>query len=93
MKKEEDIAIGNIIGSNMFNMLAVLGVPALIYPDKFEKAVLIRDFPIMIGLTLMLALMLFATKKNKLIRADGALLLACFLGYQYLLYMQSVAAR
>lgn len=91
-KNEEDIAIGNIIGSNMFNMLAVLGVPALIYPDKFEQAVLTRDFPVMVGLTIALAIMLFATKKNRLIRVEGALLLACFFGYQVLLYMQSVAA-
>lgn len=89
-KKEADIAIGNIIGSNMFNMLAVLGIPALIHPDKFEDAVLYRDFPVMIGLTVLLALMLFATKKNKLLRIEGALLLACFFGYQYVLYVQSV---
>lgn len=89
-KKEADIAIGNIIGSNMFNMLAVLGIPALIHPDRFEAAVLHRDFPVMIGLTVMLALMLFATKKNKLLRIEGALLLACFFGYQYVLYVQSV---
>lgn len=93
LKKEEDIAIGNIIGSNMFNMLAVLGLPALIYPDKFEAAVLTRDFPVMIGLTIMLAVMLFATKKNRLIRLEGALLLACFFGYQTVLYMQSIAAQ
>ncbi|MEQ8426501.1 MAG: calcium/sodium antiporter [Gammaproteobacteria bacterium] len=89
-KKEADIAIGNIIGSNMFNMLAVLGIPALIHPDKFEDAVLYRDFPVMISLTVLLALMLFATKKNKLLRIEGALLLACFFGYQYVLYVQSV---
>lgn len=89
-KKEADIALGNIIGSNMFNMLAVLGIPALIHPDKFEAAVLHRDFPVMIGLTVLLALMLFATKKNKLLRIEGALLLACFFGYQYVLYIQSV---
>lgn len=89
-KKEADIAIGNIIGSNMFNMLAVLGIPALIYPDRFETAVLHRDFPVMIGLTLLLALMLFTPKKGKLLRIEGALLLACFFAYQYVLYIQSV---
>ena len=89
-KNEADIALGNIIGSNMFNMLAVLGIPALIHPGKFEAAVLHRDFPVMIGLTVILTLMLFATKKNKLLRIEGAILLACFFGYQYVLYVQSV---
>ncbi len=92
LKKEADIAIGNIIGSNMFNMLAVLSIPTLIRPDTFEQAVLYRDFPTMIGLTLLLAIMLFATKKDKLLRTEGAILLTCFLGYQYILYMQSIAA-
>ncbi len=89
-KNEADIAIGNIIGSNMFNMLAVLGMPALIYPTEFEAAVLNRDFPVMVGLTLLLAVMLFASRKNRLLRIEGALLLACFFGYQYILYAQSV---
>ena len=43
-KNEADIAVGNVIGSNMFNMLMVLGVPPLIYPDSFGQEVLLRDF-------------------------------------------------
>ncbi len=93
IKKEADIAIGNIIGSNMFNMLAVLSIPTLIRPDKFEKAVLVRDFPVMMGLTLLLAIMLFATKKDKLLRTEGAILLTCFFGYQYILYVQNIAGQ
>lgn len=91
IKKEADIAIGNIIGSNMFNMLAVLGIPALIHPDSVENAVLTRDFPAMIGLTLLLGTMVFMTDKGKLIRSEGALLLLCFCAYQYVLYTQGIA--
>ena len=91
IKKEADIAIGNIIGSNMFNMLAVLGVPALIHPDSVENAVLVRDFPAMIGLTLLLGTMVFMTDKGKLIRSEGALLLLCFFAYQYVLYTHGIA--
>ncbi|GJM04327.1 MAG: sodium:calcium antiporter [marine bacterium B5-7] len=90
LKKEADIAIGNIIGSNMFNILAVLGVPALINPDYFASEVLSRDYPAMIGLSLLLGAMLFVSSKGKLVRTEGAILLACFMGYQYVLFSQSI---
>ena len=88
IKKEADIAIGNIIGSNMFNMLAVLGIPGLINPDYFEQAVLLRDFPAMIGLSLLLGIMVFITGTGKLLRLEGAILFLCFVGYQCILFWQ-----
>ncbi len=90
IKKEADIAIGNIVGSNMFNMLAVLGIPALINPDYFVRDVLTRDYPTMIGLTLLLGAMVFISSKGKLIRPEGAILLLCFITYQYVLFSQSI---
>jgi len=90
MKKEADIAIGNVIGSNMFNMLAVMGIPALINPVAVDSAVYTRDYPVMCGLTLLLAIMLFATKKHKLYRGEGILLAFCFFAYQYLLYVNTI---
>lgn len=90
-KNEADIAVGNIIGSNMFNMLAVLGIPALINPDHFASEVLNRDFPAMITLSLLLGIMIFASSKGKLTRPEGAGLLFCFIGYQYILFSQSIA--
>lgn len=90
LKKEADIAIGNIIGSNMFNILAVLGIPALINPDYFASEVLTRDYPAMIGLSLLLGAMLFISSKGKLVRTEGAILLSCFMGYQYVLFSQSI---
>ena len=68
LKKEADIAIGNIIGSNMFNILAVLGIPALINPDYFASEVLTRDYPAMVGLSLLLGAMIFISSKGKLVR-------------------------
>ena len=44
-KNEADIAIGNVIGSNMFNMLAVIGIPGMIHATDFDSVVLHRDFP------------------------------------------------
>jgi cation:H+ antiporter len=90
IKKEADIAIGNIIGSNMFNMLAVLGIPTLINPDSFDSEVLSRDFPVMIAVTLLFGAMVFISGKGKLIRPEGAVLLLCFISYQYVLFSQTV---
>ncbi len=89
-KNEADIAVGNVIGSNMFNMLAVLGIPALINPDYFAEEVLNRDFPTMIGLTLFLGAMVFVSSKGKLTRPKGAALLLCFIAYQYVLFSQTI---
>jgi len=90
IKKEADIAIGNIIGSNMFNILAVLGIPALINPDYFANEVLTRDYPAMVGLSLLLGAMIFVSSKGKLVRTEGAVLLLCFMGYQYVLFSQNI---
>ena len=80
IKKEADLAIGNIIGSNIFNMLAVLGIPVIIHPVRFEYDVLTRDFSVMFGLSLLLGFIIFAYKKFD--RICGISLLLIFLGYQ-----------
>ena len=85
-RKQMDIAIGNVIGSNMFNMLMVLGIPCIIYPDSFGKEVLLRDFPVMAGLTLLMGWMVFYAGRNRFSRWEGATLLCCFAGYQYWLF-------
>lgn len=84
IKNEADIAIGNIIGSNLFNMLAVLGVPVLINPANFGAEVVSRDFLIMLVLTLSMGAMIFLRKKIN--RLDGGFLLLCFAGYQTWLF-------
>lgn len=86
IKKEADIAIGNVIGSNMFNMLMVMGVPSIIYPGKFGHVVLLRDFPVMIFLTLLMGLRVFVSNHGKFSRVDGAILLSCFIAYQCWLF-------
>ena len=86
LKNEADIAIGNVIGSNMFNMLMVLGVPAIIAPTTVSPEVLNRDFPVMILLTIFMAAMVFIFGKGKFDRKEGALLFCCFAGYQYWLF-------
>ena len=91
IKKEADIAIGNVIGSNMFNMLMVLGVPCLIHPGTFGTEVLFRDFAVMIFLSLIMGWMVFVHGKGKFDRVEGAFLFCCFVGYQSWLFISATA--
>jgi len=87
IKKEHDIAIGNVIGSNMFNLLAVMGLPGVIHPSRFDDAVLSRDFPVMFGLTLALFAMAYGFHKETHInRIEGGILLLAYVAYMGVLY-------
>lgn len=87
LKNEHDIAIGNIIGSNIFNLLAVLGLPGLINPGPFDASVLTRDYPVMLGLTVLFFIMAYGFRgPGRINRLEGALLVFAFVGYQTLLY-------
>ena len=92
LRQEHDIAIGNVIGSNMFNLLAVLGLPGLIHPGPVAAEVLSRDYPVMIGLTLALFAMAYGLRgPGRINRLEGLLLLLAFAGYQFTLYFGAVA--
>jgi cation:H+ antiporter len=87
LKNEHDIAIGNVVGSNMFNTLAVMGLPGLIYPSTLDSGVLDRDVPVVFILTIALVIMVYGFKgQGRINRIEGGILLACFAGYQVLLY-------
>jgi len=91
LKNEHDIAIGNVIGSNIFNLLAVLGLPGLINPGPVDAEVLTRDFPVMVGLTLALFVMAYGFRgPGRINRFEGALLVLAFCGYQTLLYFSTL---
>ena len=91
VRKEHDIAIGNILGSNMFNMLAVLGLPALIQPGKLVPEVLSRDLPVMIGISIMLFAMSYGFgRQGRINRAEGATLLVTYIAYLVWLYLDTV---
>jgi cation:H+ antiporter len=86
LKGQHDIAIGNIVGSNTFNILAAVGTAGLIRPGPIDPEVLTRDFPVMIGLTL--ALFVMATGiggPGRINRAEGTLLVAAYAAYVTLL--------
>ena len=90
-KGENDLALGNIIGSNLFNTLAVVGLAATISPmDEIEKAVTYRDMPLMTALTVALIVFGFRRKGDgRLNRIAGAILLAVYIGYLALLIVQA----
>jgi cation:H+ antiporter len=86
-KGEDDIAIGNVLGSNIFNLLAVMGLPGVIRPGPIPPEVLTRDFPVMIGLTLAFFFLAYGIgSPGRISRIAGILLLTSFLAYQLILY-------
>ena len=87
MKGEDDLALGNIIGSNIFNLLAVLAMPGLIAPGLIDENVAGRDMYAMLGITILLIAFSFNFKgTRKINRWEGLVLLACFCLYQYSLF-------
>jgi cation:H+ antiporter len=89
IKKEDDLALGNIIGSNIFNILAVLSLAGLIAPGDIDNAAAVRDAPFMLATTFLLFILCFSRGgKFRITRAKGLLLLAVFIGYQVLLFSQ-----
>lgn len=90
LKNEHDIAVGNILGSNIFNLLAVLAMPGLIQPSKVDTLLLTRDFSFMIGLTIVLYWFARFCLKGRLGRPVGLLLLLVYAGYMSLLAYQGV---
>ncbi|MES9947876.1 MAG: calcium/sodium antiporter [Candidatus Thiodiazotropha sp.] len=93
LKGEDDLAIGNVIGSNLYNLLAVLSIPGLVAPGVYSPEVMERDLPVMMVLTIFLFFMGHGLgKQGRINRLEGLLLLLCFIGYQSLLFMSLVNA-
>lgn len=85
-RKKSDIAVGNIIGSNIFNFLLIFGVSALIRPVEYDP-VFNRDLLMLCGGTIFLFVAMFTGKKKKLDRWEAAILLISFIVYTaYLIY-------
>ena len=93
MRREFGLAIGGVVGSNLFNALAVLGVVAIIGPVEVDAMVRNRDAVVHIGLTVCLLIFCVAWRGNggRINRVEGLALLAVFIGYQWLLFLQEGA--
>lgn len=91
LKKEPDLAIGNIIGSNAFNLLAVLCLPGLIHPGPVDALLISRDFPVMLGLTLLLFFFSYSFNgESKLGRIKGAVFMLIFIAYLSKVYLDTI---
>jgi cation:H+ antiporter len=90
LKGEDDMAVGNIIGSNVFNILAVMGLPGIINPSMLSEYAMGRDFWVMLGVSLLLVAMCLG-KSRSINRLEGSILFVCFLGYQVYLFANMAA--
>ena len=89
LKNEDDLALGNIVGSNIFNILAVLPVAGIINPSVIDPSAANRDALIMIGATITLIAMSLSFRGTRRInRVEGGLLLVAFLAYQGYIFNQ-----
>ena len=88
---EHAMAIGNVLGSNVFNLLAVLPFPALLAPGSIEPALLERDYIVMSGMTLLL--MIFAIgfrKQGRINRVEGGAFVLIYAGYVAVLVLAAM---
>jgi cation:H+ antiporter len=81
LKGKTDMALGTVIGSNMFNFLGVIGLAAVISPFAVEHDVLIRDLPWTVGLTVILWLIARFGTQGTISRTYGLLFLLLYVGY------------
>lgn len=88
LRHEDDLAIGNVIGSNMFNILGVLGLAAVIEPVEVELLMLKQDFPVMFLFTVLLFFMAYGIHgPGRISRKSAVLLLGLFVAYQVLVWV------
>lgn len=84
-RKQADISVGNIVGSNLFNLLSILGITAIVSPISVNSEILRYDFWVMIGV----AIMLFPLALNRrLDRYEGVMFLAVYVSYTIFLFVR-----
>lgn len=91
-KGESDLALGNIVGSNLFNTLAVVGIAGAIEPMQVEAEVFSRDMLVMLAVTVLLFFFAFSFRKraDRINRAEGAILFICYVAYTLYLLKTAV---
>lgn len=91
LRGSSDMSVGNIIGSNVFNILVILGASAMMRPMMVEKTLLRRDIPLCFVASVLLVL--FAFTSDMITRWEGLLLVAFFCGYLFVAYRIAVKDR
>ena len=92
-KGEPELVMGNVIGSNLFNSLAVIGIPSVMVDFPISPVAISRDLPVMLGLTALLFVLSQFPKSSccLITRTKGLVLLSGFVLYQGLLYYQVIS--
>jgi cation:H+ antiporter len=86
LKKETDISVGNIIGSNIMNILSVLGFTSLVSPISVSREIARFDIPWMLGISLLLLLLMLPASRSRITRWKGSFMIVIYLLYIYLLF-------
>ncbi|MGX1308330.1 cation:H+ antiporter [Amorphus suaedae] len=84
VRKQSEIALGNVLGSNIYNILGIGGITALVHPIPVSQAMLMFDFPIMVGVSI--AMVVMARSRGRMSRGEGLLLLGAYVAYIGVLY-------
>lgn len=84
LKKETDISIGNIIGSNIFNVAGILGITSIVKPIPVNETILLTDIIWMLAITILLLLVMIG-KRKQIARWEGLILIITYSSYIYLL--------
>ncbi len=87
IRGQSEIAVGNVLGSNVFNLLGILGVTAAVRPQAIAPQIFVLDAPLMIGSAVALAF--FMRSGSRLSRVEGGLMLAVYVGYVAYLYLSA----
>ncbi|MBR6513855.1 MAG: calcium/sodium antiporter [Clostridia bacterium] len=97
LKESNDIAVGNVVGSNIFNTLVVLGTSAAITPVVVQKSIIKHDYPISIFITALLGIFcldrVFGKENMEISRIDGIILLICFAGFMAFILWEGLKNR
>ncbi|WP_258086125.1 calcium/sodium antiporter [Xenorhabdus bovienii] len=88
IKGENDMAMGNIIGSNVFNITLVLGIPGILSPSVISPQAFSRDFWVMMAASVLFTIFCLG-RKHRLNRLNGVLLLGCFIAYFVVLFVSN----
>ncbi len=86
LKKETDISVGNIIGSNIMNVLTVLGFTSLVSPISVSTEIARFDIPVMLGVSLLLLLIMLPAARSRITRWEGSFMILIYLLYIYFLF-------
>ncbi len=94
LRGHTEIAIGNVIGSNLFNLLAVMPIPGLVRPEYLDPSVLYRDYAVMAGATVFLALAIYWGRLRRVApeghsyvgRSVGFMLVSLYVLYYFYIY-------